>query len=322
MKEFIITKNDAGQRLDRFLGKAIPLLPSSLLQKYLRKKKVRINGKVAPRDIMLNVGDVLSVYINDEFFDSPSASNAYLKITKPSLDIIYEDKNIIIADKKAGLLCHESAAGESDNLISHIKAKLYLGGEWVPGKEASFVPALCNRIDKNTSGLVIAAKNASALRIINEKIRNFELEKIYICVVCGFVTPDFATLRNFLKKDDVSGKMLICNEESGGKLAITHYRVLCSSQSLSLLECRIETGRTHQIRAQLAHAGFPILGDPKYGNIKANKKYDEKQQLLHSYGLCFAFKDDAVELNYLKNARFKSSQIGFVSKYFPNCSFD
>ena len=170
MKELTVRRNDAGQRLDRFVGKAVPLLPETLLQKYIRIKRIKLNGKGAKRDTRLNEGDVLSLYINDEFFEKPREENAYLKIGKPRINIVYEDENILLADKKPGVLCHSAGAWDYNTLIANIQAYLAQKGEWNPRGENSFAPALCNRIDRNTGGIVIAAKNAETLRILNDKI--------------------------------------------------------------------------------------------------------------------------------------------------------
>ena len=185
MKELTVRRNDAGQRLDRFVGKAVPLLPETLLQKYIRIKRIKLNGKGAKRDTRLSEGDVLSLYINDEFFEKPREENAYLKVGKPRINIVYEDENIILADKKPGVLCHSAGAWDYNTLIANIQAYLAQKGEWDPRGENSFAPALCNRIDRNTGGIVIAAKNAEALRILNDKIRDREIEKYYLCAVHG-----------------------------------------------------------------------------------------------------------------------------------------
>ena len=179
MKEFKIEKNDAGQRLDRFLAKAVPLLPASLAQKYIRIKRIKLNNARADRDTRLKEGDVLQLYINDEFFDKPREDNAYLTVATPKLNIVYEDENILLVDKKPGVLVHTGDEGdrnrteeaERTTLIFAIKAYLVSKGEYDPKSENSFAPALCNRIDRNTGGIVIAAKTAEALRIMNEKIK-------------------------------------------------------------------------------------------------------------------------------------------------------
>ncbi len=317
MKEFTIGRNDSGQRLDRFVGKAVPLLPESLLQKYIRLKRIKVNGRGSKRDCRLNEGDIISLYINDEFFETPREENAYLKVGSPKLEIVYEDENILLADKKPGVLCHSAGAWDYNTLIAHIQAYLAQKGEWDPKRENSFTPALCNRIDRNTGGIVIAAKNAEALRILNEKIRDREIEKYYLCAVQGRPKPSQGRLENFLFKDASKNQVFIKKKnEPGVRTAITEYRVLRSAGGLSLLECRLLTGRTHQIRAQMAYAGYPLLGDGKYGVEKLNRSYGEKGQALYSYKLVFRFPTGAGILDYLRGREFVVSRVDFAEKYF------
>lgn len=322
MKELTVGKNDAGQRLDRFVGKAVPLLPESLLQKYIRLKRIKLNGKGSKRDTRLNEGDVLSLYINDEFFEKPTERNSYLKVGAPRLGIVYEDENILLADKKPGVLCHSAGEWDYNTLIANIQAYAYQKGEWRPREENAFAPALCNRIDRNTGGIVIAAKNAEALRIINEKIKEREIEKYYLCVVRGRPKPAEGELRGYIFKDAAKNRVYVRRKpEPGAKEALTHYRTLASQGGLSLVECRLGTGRTHQIRAQMAAAGTPLLGDGKYGSDRENKKLGEDGQLLCSYRLEFAFRTDAGALNYLNGRSFSVSRVDFAEKYFPDIRF-
>lgn len=317
MKELTVNKNDAGQRLDRFVGKAVPLLPESLLQKYIRLKRIKLNGKGSKRDEHVKQGDVLQLYINDEFFETPSEENAYLKVTAPKLNIVYEDENILLADKRPGVLCHSAGDWRYDTLIANIQAHCYLTGEWNPRRENSFAPALCNRIDRNTGGIVIAAKNAEALRILNEKIKNREIDKYYLCAVCGTPRPKSGTLRDFVFKDAQKNQVFVRKTSCpGSKEAVTEYRTLQTKAGLSLVECRLLTGRTHQIRAQMAASGTPLLGDGKYGTERINKRYNENGQALYSYRLKFDFPTDAGILNYLKGRQFSVSDVDFVKKYF------
>lgn len=317
MKEIIIKKNDANQRLDRFVGKAVPLLPESLLQKYIRLKRIKLNGKGAKRDTRVSEGDVISLYINDEFFEKPKEENSYLKVGKPKLEIVYEDENIILCDKKPGVLCHSAGAWDYNTLIANIQAYLAQSGQWRPKEENSFAPALCNRIDRNTGGIVIAAKNAESLRIINDKIKDREIEKYYLCAVQGRPRPDEGKLENFLFKDAAKNQVYIKKKpEPGAKTAVTYYKVLKTCGPLSLVECRLGTGRTHQIRVQMAYAGCPLLGDGKYGTEKFNKNYDEKGQALYSYKIGFDFKTDAGILDYLTGKEFKVKSVDFAEKYF------
>ena len=317
MKEFTVKTNDAGQRLDRFVGKAVPLLPESLLQKYIRLKRIKLNGKGAKRDTRLQPGDVLQLYINDEFFEKPREDNAWLKVGTPKLHIVYEDENILLADKKPGVLCHSAGVWDYNTLIANIQAYLAQKGEWRPREENSFAPALCNRIDRNTGGIVIAAKNAEALRILNEKIKDREIEKYYLCAVQGKPRPPEGRLENYLFKDAQRNQVYVKNKpEPGAKTAVTEYRLLCSKGALSLVECHLLTGRTHQIRAQMANAGWPLLGDGKYGSERFNKDYREKGQALYSYRLVFTFPTDAGILNYLRGREFKVDKVDFAEKYF------
>ena len=317
MKELRIGQNDAGQRLDRFVGKAVPLLPDSLLQKYIRLKRIKLNGKGAKRDTRLAAGDVLHLYINDEFFEKPREENSYLKVGTPKLNIVYEDENILLLDKKPGVLCHSAGVWDYNTLIANVQAYMAQKGEWRPKEENAFAPALCNRIDRNTGGIVIAAKNAEALRILNDKIRDREIEKYYLCAVQGRPRPPAGRLENYLFKDAKKNQVFVKNRpEPGAKTAVTEYRLLKSKGKLSLVECRLLTGRTHQIRAQMAHAGWPLLGDGKYGSERFNKDFGEKGQALYSYRLEFAFPTDAGILNYLRGRQFRVQQVDFAEKYF------
>ena len=317
MKEFTITQNDAGQRLDRFVSKAVPLLPDSLLQKYIRLKRIKVDGKRAERNAHLAAGSVVQLYINDEFFDTPKQENAYLTVAAPKLHIVYEDENILLLDKKPGVLCHSAGTWDYNTLIANVQAYMAQKGEWKPKEENSFAPALCNRIDRNTGGIVIAAKNAEALRILNEKIRDREIEKFYLCAVSGRPRPASGRLENYLFKDAKKNQVFIKDKpEPGCKTAVTEYRVLGRKGQLSLVECRLLTGRTHQIRAQMAHAGWPLLGDGKYGRERFNKDFGENGQALYSYRLRFEFPTDAGVLEYLRGKEFRVERVDFAEKYF------
>ena len=319
MREFHIGKNDENQRLDRFLGKAIPLLPASLAQKYIRLKRIKVNGARAQRDQKLVAGDILQCYINDEFFESPSEENVYLTITTPRLKIVYEDENIMLLDKPAGMLAHADEHEKVNTLVNHMLAYLYQKREWRPREENAFTPALCNRIDRNTGGIVIAAKNAEALRILNDKIRGREIEKSYLCVVCGRPKPAEGRLEGYLFKDAVKNQVYVTKKpQPGAKTAVTEYRTLCSARGLSLVECRLLTGRTHQIRAQMAAAGCPLLGDGKYGRERINRTYGETGQMLYSYKLTFTLPTDAGILEYLRGRTFQVQRVPFAEKYFPD----
>ena len=317
MKEFTIGKNDAAQRLDRFLAKAVPLLPASLAQKYIRLKRIKLNGARAQRDSRLQEGDLLQLYINDEFFDTPREDNAYLTVAAPKLSIVYEDDNILLVDKRPGLAVHPHDGAEyGRTLIDHIQAYLYQKREWNPRGENAFTPALCNRIDRNTGGIVIAAKNAESLRILNQKIKDRELTKRYLAIVEGTPKPQKGTLKGYLFKDAKKNRVFVTDTpQPGAKTCQTNYQVLTAANGLSLVECELITGRTHQIRAQFAHAGHPLLGDGKYG--KLDKRFDRNYQALYSYRLTFSFSTEAGCLQYLDGKSYQVNDVDFVREYFP-----
>ena len=321
MKEFTIGTNDAGQRLDRFLAKAVPLLPASLAQKYIRIKRIKCNGKRVERDTRLSEGDVLQLYINDEFFDKPREDNAYLTVAVPKLTIVYEDEHILLVDKQPGLAVHAHDGAEyGRTLIDHIKAYLYQKKEWLPREENAFTPSLCNRIDRNTGGIVIAAKTAEALRVLNQKIKDREMDKRYLAIVEGSPKPRDGSLKGYLFKDAKKNRVFVTDTpQAGSKTCQTNYKTLASRNGLTLVECELITGRTHQIRAQFAHAGHPLLGDGKYG--KLDKRYDRNYQALYSYKLTFDFTTDAGSLAYLNGKSFQVEKVDFVDEYFSGTKF-
>ncbi len=321
MKELVIGANDAGQRLDRFLAKAVPLLPASLAQKYIRIKRIKRNGARAERDTRLEAGDVLQLYINDEFFDKPREDNAFLTVATPKLNIVYEDEHILLVDKRPGVAVHPHDGAEyGRTLIDHIQAYLYQKREWRPREENSFTPALCNRIDRNTGGIVIAAKTAEALRVLNQKIKDREMDKRYLAIVEGTPKPMQGSLKGYLFKDAKKNRVFVTDTpQEGSKSCQTNYKVLSTAKGLSLVECELITGRTHQIRAQFAHAGHPLLGDGKYG--KLDKKFDRTYQALYSYKLTFLFTTDAGELAYLNGKTFRVETVDFAREYFPDAKY-
>lgn len=317
MRELTIGKNDAGQRLDRFLSKAMPLLPPALLQKYIRIKRVKCNGQRCQRDQRLAAGDVLQLYINDEFFDRPQENNLFLTLFQPRLSIVYEDENLLLVDKRPGLPVHADETEKVNTLINHIQSYLYQKREWSPRQENAFAPALCNRIDRNTGGIVIAAKNAEALRILTAKIRDREITKKYLCIALGRFTPPDGRLECFLLKNEGKKEVSVHRYPvPGGKSAVTLYRTLKIREGLSLMEAELLTGRTHQIRASFAAAGHPLLGDGKYGCGEVNRRYGETRQALYSYFIRFDFPTDAGCLTYLRGREFQVEQVSFAEKYF------
>ncbi len=311
MKSFTINQNDAGQRLDKFITKTVPLLPQGLMYKYIRLKRIKINGKRGEISTRLQKGDLVEMYINDEFFEAAPDNYDFLKAST-KLDIIYEDENIMLLDKKVGLLSHPDEGEYVDTLITRVERYLYEKGEYDPKAENSFAPALANRIDRNTGGIVIAAKNAEALRILNQKIKDRELSKIYLCIAHGYFDESRATLTAYLKKDESKNKVQVFDTpRPDAKEIRTRYKVLDEKDNLSLVRVELLTGRTHQIRAHLAHIGHPLLGDGKYGTNKLNKEKGYKKQCLYSYRLQFSFTTDAGILNYLNGRAFEAKDVWF-----------
>ena len=260
---------------------------------------------------------MLQLYINDEFFDKPREDNLFLTLFRPSLDIVYEDENLMLLNKRPGLVVHADETEKVNTLINHIQAYLYQKREWNPRWENAFTPALCNRIDRNTGGIVIAAKTAEALRILNQKIRDRELDKRYLAVVEGTPRPEQGEVSCFLLKDEKKKQVAVYHRPvPGGKTAVTRYRTLETRGELSLLEVELLTGRTHQIRATMADLGCPLLGDGKYGDGQVNRRYGETRQALYSYRLTFDFPTDAGLLNYLRGRSFQVESVPFREKYF------
>ncbi len=320
MRSFTINRNDGGQRLDKFVTKVTRGMPLSLLYKFIRTKRIKRNGKRAHEKDMLCEGDVVEMYIPEEFFGEETGTSEFLRV-KHIPEIVYEDENILLCDKKPGVLVHtgdegdpnRAAEAERETLIFALQAYLFKKGEYDPASEHSFAPALCNRIDRNTGGIVILAKNAVALREMNEAIRENRVQKQYLCAVHGH-TPYKATLKGYLTKDYRTNTVRVTEKPQGGKggasrEVITLYRRLdyTTEQDLSLLEVTLVTGRTHQIRAHMEYAGYPLLGEGKYGNNREDRKLGFRGQALYSYRTAFTFSEDS-PLAYLNGRTFEAKK--------------
>ncbi|MCI5597916.1 MAG: RluA family pseudouridine synthase [Ruminococcus sp.] len=313
MRELVVKKNDANQRLDKFLLKKFKTMPKKMAYMYIRKKCVKVNGKKATPEVMLKENDLLTFYIKDEFFDNIQEENyEFLKAPK-TLKIIYEDENIILLDKKPGVIVHQDKSYHFDCLLLRLQHYLYDNGEYNPKEENCFAPALVNRIDRNTGGIVIGAKNAESLRILNQKMKDRELHKFYLCLLINRPKKDNAILSDYLIKNEKTNKVTVLrNEKQGAKKILTKYSVLETNNNLTLCEVELLTGRTHQIRAHMSSIGCPILGDNKYGNKKLNQKYSLSKQCLYSYKLSFDFTTDSGILSYLDKKEFSTNDIWFM----------
>lgn len=315
MKNIIIGENDVGRRIDNFLLMYFRKIPRSLMYKLIRKKKIKVNNKKIKENQRLYLGDSVTLYLSSELLDNVTSSSDFMRVSS-NLDILYEDENILIINKKIGTVCQPDRDNLVDCVVNRVKKYLFEKGEYKFEDENVFAPSLVNRIDRNTEGIVIASKNFESLRFLNEKIKNKEIKKYYKCLVLGKMPKKQDLITSFLYKDYIQNKSYISDEKiKNSKLIQTKYKVIEFKNNLSLLEIELLTGRSHQIRAHLAHIGHPIVGDGKYGFSKNSQKI--KNQLLVSYKIKFEFKNEIPSMKYLNGKEFEinnSSILEQISK--------
>ncbi len=293
MKEIKITEQEQNQRLDKFLMKYFHKAPKSFLCKMLRKKRIKYNGKKGEGNEILQKGDILQLYLSEEtmqnFMEQKTIAQA-----KKHFDIIYEDENLLVVSKPAGLLVHPQKSGDKETLIDQILYYLYQKEQFT--KESTFLPAICNRLDRNTSGIVIAGKNLKAVQAVNEAIANRKINKYYIALVKGKieVSGEFVS---YLKKDEEKNQVTLYeNNIQGSKKIVTKYQPIATTENMTLLQIDLVTGRSHQIRAQMQKAGHCIAGDRKYGDEQWNRQFAKKltNQFLHAYRMVWQQEEGAL----------------------------
>lgn len=282
MKEIKITTNEENQRLDKFLLKYFNAAPKSFVYKMLRKKRIKFNNKKAEGSEILKLGDTLQMYLGEETMDS-FMEEKVLRKAERHFGIVYEDDNVIFVVKPAGVLSHPEKSSDTDTLIDQILYYLSQKGQYTPSKENSFTPALCNRLDRNTAGIVIAAKNLMAVQEVNRVIAEHKLQKFYITMVRGEMEEE-TEFFGYHVKDSTNNQVKVLKKEVAGATKIyTKVRPLKVKDRFSLLEVDLITGKSHQIRAHLKAMGYPVIGDRKYGEDHINKKFKEKYGLNNQF---------------------------------------
>lgn len=305
MREIRVGKNDSNQRLDRFLKKYMDEAGTGFIYKMLRKKNIKVNESKASPEMMIFEGDTIQLYISDETIDKFIGTKEVRK-SKLAPRIIYEDENLVLVNKPAGILSHGAGEEFEENIVDSLVTYLIQKGDYIPRIEKTFSPSICNRLDRNTSGVIIGAKNSEALRLVNKAIKEGSVRKYYKTIVKGTIKEDFEH-KGFLIKDEDRNLVDISDKQGErSKDVYTKFRVIMSKGGYSLLEVELITGRTHQIRSTLQTMGYPVIGDRKYGNSVVNdefrKKYGLQNQWLHGYRIVLNGLEE--KLDYLNSREF------------------
>lgn len=303
MRTILISEMQTGKKIDKIIKETFPQMPISALFKAFRKKDIKVNGNRVKDDYIVTSGDKVEIFIVDEILDGAPLEQES-RLTK-NFSVVYEDKNILLVNKDQGLPVHPDKEQTTNTLIDQVQNYLREKGDYNPQLPTAFAPALCHRLDRNTAGLVLIAKNDESLRVLLSIIKSREIKKFYQCLVSGKMEKNQAELKAFLFKQEKKSRVFVDDKKSKNSVEIiTKYKVLSYENDISLLEVELVTGRTHQIRAHLAHIGHPIIGDGKYGTNAINRQYGAKHQELCAYKIVFDFYDAGI-LNYLKGRTFE-----------------
>ncbi len=303
MKQLTVTQREAGQRLDKLLARYLNEAPKSFLYKMMRKKNITLNGKRAQGNELVQPGDEIRLFLADETVEKFQSGAA--RTPRQPLEILYEDEHILLVNKPVGMLS-QKARRQDVSLVEYLTAYLLESGALTKEDLALFSPAVCNRLDRNTSGIVIAGKTLLGLQTMSRLLKERAIRKFYRCIVAGELREG-RYLKGYLSKDTARNLVSVSEHAASGSLPIeTEYRPLAAGEGWTLLEVHLITGRSHQIRAHLASIGHPILGDPKYGDERLNQRcrasFGTDAQLLHAYRLEFPAVDGA--LAYLSRREF------------------
>lgn len=312
--KIVIDSETANQRFDKFLLKYFNKAPKSFVYKMLRKKRIKLNGARAEGSEILSPGDEITLYISPETMDG-FMEEKEVKRSAGELLVVYEDKNILICNKQKGLLTHSQSAGDTDTLIDRVVYYLHQKGEYIPTKQSTFAPIAANRLDRNTSGIIVCGKNLQAAQALNLCFKERKIEKYYVAVAKGQIKEKLV-LTGFHKKDEKTNTVNI-TQTGGGKEVVTEIEPIKTTADYTVVRVHLITGRTHQIRAHLQSIEHPIIGDLKYGDVKTNsfykKNYGVTNQLLHASEL--VFKEENGILEYLYDKRFTAAQPHVFDKF-------